>query len=159
MPGRHHRHPEYRRVVPSAGGGGVVAGSVAQWLLAEALILAIVGVLWLIEGRVTGRPARHRFRFPFRRRPRPAPQAVGRPIQVVAADLRRLSRQLALVPAGAPLVRWQALWAAYDDVLIEAATELDVPHELPGTPNGMARDLERLRLLAALEGAGLAVRA
>jgi hypothetical protein len=132
-----------------------VSGTVARWLLAEGLILAIVAALWLIEGRVTGRPVRHRLRLPRRRAP--AAEAVGRPIQVVAADLRRLSRQLALVPAGAPLVRWQALWAAYDDVLIEAAAELGIPHELPDTPTGMARDLERLRLLAALEGAGLAV--
>jgi hypothetical protein len=77
---------------------------------------------------------------------------------VVAADLRRLSRQLALVPAGAPLVRWQALWAAYDGVLVEAAEQLEVPHELATATVGMPRDLERLRLLAALEGAGLVVR-
>lgn len=93
-----------------------------------------------------------------RRRPPPAPHPSSRrPLQVVAADLRRLSRQLALVPAGASLVRWRALWAAYDDVLIEAADALEIPHELPTTPSGLARDLERLRLLAALEGAGLVV--
>ena len=134
-----------------------MAGTVAQLVFAVGLLLALVAVLSHIDRQVTGRPARHRFRR-RRRRAQPADRAVGRPIQVVAADLRRLSRQLSLVPAGAPLVRWQALWAAYDDVLIEAAAQLDVPHELPATPNGMARDLERLRLLAALEGAGLAVR-
>jgi hypothetical protein len=32
-----------------------------------------------------------------------------------------------------------------------------VPHELRTTPDGPARDLERLRLLAALEAAGLVV--
>jgi hypothetical protein len=133
-----------------------MAGTVAQLALTFGLLPALVAVLWLIEGRVTGRPVRHRLRP--RRRPRPVAQPVARPIQVVAADLRRLSRLLALVPAGAPLVRWQALWAAYDDVLSEAAAELEVPHELPTTPTGMARDLERLRLLAALEAAGLAVR-
>ena len=85
----------------------------------------------------------------------PAPER--RPLQVVAADVRRLSRQLALVPAGAPLVRWKALWAAYDAVLMEAADQLEVPHELSDAPLGMPRDIERLRLLAALEGAGLAV--
>ena len=96
---------------------------------------------------------------PFRRRrpPAPPPPTPRRPVQVIAADLRRLSRQLGLVPAGASLVRWRALWAAYDDVLMEAADALEIPHELPSTPDGMARDLERLRLLAALEGAGLAV--
>jgi hypothetical protein len=93
-----------------------------------------------------------------RRRPQPAPPpTLRRPLQVIAADLRRLSRQLALVPAGASLVRWQALWAAYDDVLMEAADALEVPHELPTTPNGLPRDFERVRLVTALEDAGLAV--
>jgi hypothetical protein len=98
------------------------------------------------------------------RRPRPHSPSTGdtaprrRPLQVVAADVRRLSRQLALVPAGAPLVRWKALWAAYDAVLVEAAEQLEVSHELATAPVGMLRDLERLRLLAALEGAGLTVR-
>ena len=77
---------------------------------------------------------------------------------MVAADLRRLSRQLALVPSGSTLTRWKALWAAYDGVLVEAAEMLEVPHELAAQPAvGTARDVERLRLLAALEGAGLAV--
>lgn len=78
---------------------------------------------------------------------------------MIAADLRRLSRQLALVPAGASLVRWQALWAAYDEVLTEAADALEIPHDLPATPNGLPRDFERVRLFTALEDAGLAVQA
>jgi hypothetical protein len=104
----------------------------------------------------------------FKRSPRgragrnPEAEPVGptrRPIQVVAADLRRLSRQLALVPSGSTLVRWKALWAAYDGVLIEAAEMLEVPHELTDQPAaGVARDVERVRVLAALEGAGMVVR-
>ncbi|NYJ06157.1 hypothetical protein [Petropleomorpha daqingensis] len=90
-------------------------------------------------------------------RVRPNVDPVRRPIQLVAADLRRLSRQFELVPAGAPLVRWKALWFAYDAVLMEAAALLEVEHTLPGTPVGIARDIERLRILAALEGAGLVV--
>jgi hypothetical protein len=102
------------------------------------------------------RPARTRAGRPTRSEP------IGptrRPIQVVAADLRRLSRQLALVPSGSTLVRWKALWAAYDGVLVEAAEMLEVPHELSEQPAaGVARDVERVRVLAALEGAGLVVR-
>ncbi len=129
-----------------------MAAIVGQFLLVSCLILAPVALLSLLDRLATGRAS-------SRRRPRAqrAPEPVPRPIQVVAADLRRLSRQLALVPAGAPLVRWKALWAAYDDVLVEAAAQLGVPHDLTGTPEGFARDFERLRLLAALEGAGLAV--
>jgi hypothetical protein len=94
-----------------------------------------------------------------RRQFRPALVAARRPLQAVAADLRRLNRELALVPAGTPMVRWRALWSAYDGVLMEAADLLQVPHELRDLPDqiGMERDLERLRVLAALEGAGLVV--
>lgn len=94
---------------------------------------------------------------PLRRCRPPLATSERRPLQVVAADLRRLSRQLALVPAGASLVRWQALWAAYDEVLREAADALEVPHELPTTPNGLPREFERMRLVTALEDAGLVV--
>jgi hypothetical protein len=142
-----------------------MAGTVAQLVLACGLLAGLVLTLSRVDRWVTGREPRRRWlrrlrvRPPrIRRRPKPPPEPMRRPIQVVAADLRRLARQLALVPAGAPLVRWQALWAAYDDVLMYAAAQLDVPHELPTTPKGLARDLERLRLQAALECAGLAVR-
>ena len=87
------------------------------------------------------------------------PEAWRRPIQVVASDVRRLGRQIALVPAGAPMARRRALAAAYDDVLIEAALLLDIPHELRTAPVGPVRDAARLQLLAELEEAGLAVQA
>jgi predicted alpha/beta-hydrolase family hydrolase len=126
-----------------------------QFAMLALAAVALAALLTLADRCVNSVPSRRRF---VHRRPAPPPAPVRRPLQAVAADLRRLSRQLALVPAGASLVRWKALWAAYDDVLIEAAALLEVPHELPGAPTGMARDLERLRLLAALEGAGLVVR-
>jgi hypothetical protein len=92
-----------------------------------------------------------------RRRARAAPASGRRPVEAVAADIRRLGRQLALVPAGASMVRRRALQAAYDDVLTEAAGMLGVPHALATEPPGRARDIERLRLVAALQAAGLAV--
>jgi hypothetical protein len=127
----------------------------ATSLLQIGATVAVVAVL--IAG--TGPVLRGLSRVVSRRRAARHPRSFRRPLQVVAADVRRLGRQLALVPAGAPMVRRRALAAAYDDVLIEAALLLGVPHELPATPVGPARDLERLRLLAALEGAGLAVQA
>ena len=132
-----------------------MATLVAQLTLAFALLAGLAVGLTLADRWVAGGlPRRHR----LRRTRRPAPEPSRRPLQVVASDLRRLSRQLSLVPAGAPLVRWQALWGAYDRVLVEAAEQLEVAHELSATPVGMPRDIERLRVLAALEGAGLAVR-
>jgi hypothetical protein len=116
--------------------------------------VAVVAALIAWTGPVFRRIRRIRERRRSARNPAPG----RRPIQVVAADVRRLGRSLTLVPAGSPMARRRALAAAYDDVLIEAALLLEVPHELRTTPDGPARDLERLRLLAALEGAGLAVR-
>jgi hypothetical protein len=89
-----------------------------------------------------------------RRRTDPVPPP-RRPIEVVAADLRRLACQLERVPAGAPMARRRGLQAAYDDVLVEAALQLAVPHALTGSPDGRSRDAERLRLQAAVSAAGL----
>src|SRR5215207_8568463 len=107
----------------------------------------------------TGPVLRRVHRIADRRRSARNPSPGRRPLQVVAADVRRLARSLALVPAGAPMARRRALVAAYDDVLVEAALQLEVPHLLRTTPEGRPRDLERLRLVAALEAAGLAVEA
>jgi hypothetical protein len=78
-------------------------------------------------------------------------------VEDVAADLRRLSRELAAVPAGAPYVRWQALQTAFDRVLTEAAELLEVSHEMADLPMGTARDIERLRVVCTLEAFGLVV--
>jgi hypothetical protein len=93
---------------------------------------------------------------PLRRRQRQT-APVGRPIEQVAADLRRLGAQLARVPAGAPMARRRGLQAAYDDVLGEAARLLEVAHALDAVPPGRPRDVERLRLQTALAQAGLTV--
>jgi hypothetical protein len=117
--------------------------------------VAVVAALIAWTGPVVRWTARQWSRRQAARHPEP----LRRPLQIVAADVRRLGRQITLVPAGAPMARRRALAAAYDDVLIEAALLLEVPHDLPTRPAGPARDAERLRLLAALEAAGMAVRA
>jgi hypothetical protein len=146
---------------------------------AVAVMVALAGVLTLVCRHFLAGPppAARRLRL-FRRAqpPEPSPTADGprarkvarvrringpvtsrRPVQEVAADLRRLARELAAVPAGAPYVRWQALQTAYDRVLSEAAELLEVPHALPDIPIGTARDIERLRLVCTLEACGLVV--
>jgi hypothetical protein len=124
-------------------------------------VLQIGGVVAVVAGLIagTGPAVRWVGRQCERRRLDRHPEPLRRPLQVVAADVRRLARQIALVPAGAPMVRRRALAAAFDDVLVEAALLLEVPHELAALPPGPAHDLERLRLRSALEQAGLAVQA
>lgn len=79
-----------------------------------------------------------------------------RPVERVAADLRRLGREIALVPSGTPVARRRGLLAAYDDVLREAAAALEVPEHLTGASSAARElELERIRLLAALQDAGL----
>lgn len=130
-------------------------------LVLAVIVAAVVGsvallgwlALWLF-GSVHPRLPRLLWRRPAAAEQRP----VHRPLQDVAADLRRLSRQLGRVPAGAPMARRRGLQAAYDDVLIEAAGQLELPTTLGGEVPGVARDVERLRLEAVLEDAGLALR-
>lgn len=83
------------------------------------------------------------------------PVPASRPIEMLAADARRLRRECALVPTGAPMARRRGVLLAYDDVLVEAAHSLGVEHGLGSLPLGPARDLERLRLEAGLEASGL----
>jgi hypothetical protein len=122
--------------------GAIVGGVVGSVALAGWVARLVFGSAQLPE------PLR-------RRRKQAAP--VGRPIEQVAADLRRLGAQLARVPAGAPMARRRGLQAAYDDVLVEAARLLEVTHTLDGIPPGRPRDVERLRLQTALTHAGLTV--
>jgi hypothetical protein len=138
------------------------SADVARSLLALAGVTAMLAGGFLLLGLLfraftgqlrTGRPA------PRGRRSAPAgppPPAPHRPVERVAADLRRLASELAVVPSGTPVARRRGLLAAYDDVLVEAADILEVPHELTTVPPS-AREVERLRLLAALEAAGLVV--
>ncbi|SEP09859.1 hypothetical protein [Trujillonella endophytica] len=125
-----------------------MVGALLQIALLTAGLVAAFALLGLLTALFCGTV---RLR-PVRRRPT---DPVHRPLELVAADLRRLARQLALVPAGVPVARRRGLQAAYDDVLVEAAALLEVPHALTLTPLGHARDVERLRLQAALRAAGL----
>lgn len=108
----------------------------------------LVAVLWVV---FYGADARL-----FVRRHLPAPAAPsGRPIEALAADLRRLRAATLHVSPGASHVRRSATVAAYDDVLVEACLALGLPDTLSGLPTGTDREAERLRVEALLEAAGL----
>ena len=125
-----------------------MAGALLQLALLTAGLVAAFSLLGLLTGLFCGT-----VRLRPRRRSPTAP--VHRPLEQVAADLRRLARQLAFVPAGAPVARRRGLQAAYDDVLVEAAALLEVQHTITLAPAGLRRDAERLRLQAALTASGL----
>ncbi len=128
-----------------------MAGALLQIALLTLGLVGAFGLLGLLTGLFCGTVR-------LRPRRRSAPGPVHRPLERVAADLRRLARELALVPAGAPVARRRGLQAAFDDVLVEAAALLEVPHTLTLTPAGRARDAERLRVQVALSDAGLDTR-
>lgn len=83
----------------------------------------------------------------------PAPS--GMRIERIAADLRRI-RPLAMHPAtGTPMVRRQAIVAAYDDALLDACHALGVPTELDRITDALERESERLRTEHELARAGV----
>jgi hypothetical protein len=92
------------------------------------------------------------------RKPEP-PVTQHRPVERLAADLRRLSVAMAGIRPGTPQLRRVALLGAYEDTLIEASRALGVTESLAGLPRGgLDRELERMRVEAALEAAGLRFR-
>jgi hypothetical protein len=124
-------------------------GALVRLAVITAVPVVVFGVLGLVTRWLTGS------RAPSLRRLHAAPAVpTRRPVELVAADLRRLGRELALVPSGTPVARRRGLLAAYDDVLREAAAALEVPEHLADVAPA-AREQERTRVLAALRAAGL----
>jgi hypothetical protein len=88
--------------------------------------------------------------------PKPKPAAPPLvPLEKLVADLCRLSTALRDVPPEASRARKHGLLLAYDDVLDRAARALEVPGGLAELRLGMDRDLERMRVEAALRASGL----
>jgi hypothetical protein len=79
------------------------------------------------------------------------------PIEQLAFDLRRLDRQRRSGPLRSSEACMAALLAAYDARLRLACRCLGVPEHLQPL-TGVDREIERLRLEARLEAAGLALR-
>ncbi len=95
------------------------------------------------------------YRFVRRKFAKPQPQ--GLPIERLAADLRRVHRLLVECQPGTPAARRLGTRQAYDELLRQACREVEVPHLLDGLPEGLDRDIERLRIEQTLRDHGLAV--
>jgi hypothetical protein len=87
----------------------------------------------------------------------PPPSPAGPALEDLARSLRRLRGQVMAPAPGATMARRRGTTAAYDDVLLSAATALGVPDTLSGVPDGTEREAERLRLEHLLREAGLSV--
>ena len=83
------------------------------------------------------------------------PRPVGRPIELIASDARRLSSSFRRVPDDASFARFEGRRRAYDDVLVEACRAVGVEHRLQVLPPGPELDRERYRVELVLQHAGL----
>ena len=82
----------------------------------------------------------------------------GAPLERLAADLRRL-REVVRGDAHRSAAQQIGNRLAYDQVLMQACSMLEIEHELSEQTSGMERDIERLRVEAELERAGMTVTA
>jgi hypothetical protein len=93
----------------------------------------------------------------LRRLRRPALVAGHPPIECIAADLRRVRRVLACFPPGTSAIKRISARQAYDELLMQACAALEVEHRLHVLPEGVDRDIERMRLEECLRNLGLSV--
>ncbi|MCX2952664.1 hypothetical protein [Lentzea sp. NEAU-D7] len=86
-----------------------------------------------------------------------APVPHHRPIERVAADLRRVRRARACFEPGTSAVKKIAARQAFDALLVQACSALEVEHRLGSLPEGVDREIERLRVEERLRDLGLSV--
>ena len=80
----------------------------------------------------------------------------GAPIEQLAADLRRLRANLA-TDEHRSAAHQMGNRLAYDKLMIQICEMLDIEHDLAGDSIGMEREIERIRIEAELERAGVAL--
>jgi hypothetical protein len=91
-----------------------------------------------------------------RRSVRALRRQAGLPLEDVVANLRRLRRTVG-EDASRSAAHQIGNRLAYDRLLAQACEMLDIEHELSRDTGGMERDIERVRIEAELEGAGVYV--
>jgi hypothetical protein len=127
----------------------------------SAMILVPVGVV-LLHGLLAGRwdaaisnwRGSRRQKAERRRNLRAMRRQRGVPLEQVAANLRRL-RGVLTVDVHRSAVHQIGNRVAYDQVLIQASEMLQIEHDLAKRSAGMERNIERLRVEAELERAGV----
>ena len=125
-------------------------------VLAATLVLAALmcglayAVGWVLSKRAE--PTREWFETTFRRHPE---QPVHRPIEAIAADLRRLGGRFYSLPPHASFAKVEAVRGAYDRALSECCSALGVAQLLGVLPDGPELDAERQRVEDQLADAGV----
>jgi hypothetical protein len=127
---------------------------VVAWLTGPALCLAAMTTL--VSDPQFDRLARLRRAVRARLRHGSADaRPSGRPIEEIAADARRLGRQLRHPDDGRSQARVIAIRRAYDDVLAEGCSVFGVPQLLGVLDDDVELDHERCRVESALIGVGM----
>ncbi|HEX7307440.1 hypothetical protein [Lentzea sp.] len=92
------------------------------------------------------------------RRLRPPPPVPDhRPIERIAADLRRVRRARARFGPGVSAAKKIGARQAYDALLVQACAAVGVEHRFGVLPEGVEREVERFRVETRLKDLGLSV--
>src|SRR5829696_1498218 len=130
-----------------------VLGAVSTMILVPVGVVLLYGLLAGRWDAISNWRGSRRQKAERRRNLRAMRRQQGVPLEQVAANLRRL-RGVLTVDAHRS-VHQISNRVAYDQVLIQASEMLQIEHDLAKRSAGMERDIERLRVEAELERAGL----
>jgi hypothetical protein len=122
-------------------------------VLAYTAVLGLVVGLVLYQAPIRRALVRAGRRLHLLRQPPEVPH--DPPFERLARDLRRLRAETLHHRRGESRVRRDAALAAYDQALVEACRELDLPDTLSQLPPGTDREAERLRVEWLLQQRGL----
>jgi biopolymer transport protein ExbB/TolQ len=135
----------------------VILGGIAVAIMVLVPILAVV-IYDLLAGRWDGGLRRWRDRrssaAAHRQAVRELRHQQGVPIEQLASDLRRL-RAILGTDAHRSAAHQMGNRLAYDKLLMQVCEMLEIEHDLAGDSIGFERDIERIRVEAELERAGL----
>jgi hypothetical protein len=132
-----------------------VLGAVSIMILVPVGVVLLYGLLagrW--DAAISNWRGSRRQKAERRRNLRAMRRQQGVPLEQVAANLRRL-RGVLTVDEHRSAVHQIGNRVAYDQVLIQASEMLQIEHDLAKHSAGMERNIERLRVEAELERAGV----
>ena len=106
----------------------------ADLVLKVGSILAVLAFLWVVLDWDTY--ARRARRLAVQLRSPAPPRPTGPPVEQIAADLRRIQREIEQAPHDMPAARRRGWVRAYDDVLVAACRALGEEERIYALPRG-----------------------